>query len=92
MVIKLNLFKILKESALTEKLNELQKINDFLKSENDRLNAQLISNDDEKRFNLDKIKEEIQKLKLEVISYTFNFLITLTVIPKLTTAVAIKEV
>ena len=71
-----NLIKILKESTLTEKLNELQKMNDFLKSENDRLNAQLIKNEDEKRFNLDKIKEEIQKLKLEVISYIFNILLT----------------
>ena len=57
---------------MTEKLNELQKMNDFLKSENDRLNAQLITNEDEKIFNLDKIKEEIQKLKLEVISFIFN--------------------
>ncbi len=51
---------------LMEKLNELQKWNENLKSENDRLTAQLIINDDEKRLNLDKIKDEILKLKLEV--------------------------
>jgi len=45
-------------------------MNENLESENDRLNAQLLMSEDEKRLNLDKIKEEIQKLRLEV-NYLF---------------------
>ena len=44
----------------------MQKYNDSLKAENDSLNLQLLMNEDLKRHNADKIKDEIEKIKLNV--------------------------
>ena len=55
-----------KETIFNEKLAELQKMNESLKGENDRLTMQILMSEDEKRQNADKNKEELLKLRQEV--------------------------